>query len=134
MGLILEARSKCYTLNSAVFCLDNGVHFSCLGGTRISCVGSVEIGEEGLFGSTTIIDSDVIPTGYMTLDSQWIEQHVRSIQIGSHLWAGTNAFILKGAHLGDECVLGAGAVAYDKTFPDRSLLMGNPARKIGSTR
>lgn len=105
-----------------------------LGGTRISCVGSVEIGEEGLFGSMTIIDSDVIPTDLMTLDSQWIEQHVRSVQIGSHLWAGTNAFILKGTHLGDECVLGAGAVVYDKTFPDRSLLIGNPARKIGSTR
>jgi acetyltransferase-like isoleucine patch superfamily enzyme len=105
-----------------------------LGGTRISCVGSVEIGEEGLFGSMTIIDSDIIPTDYMTLDNQWIEQHVRSVQIGSHFWAGTNAFVLKGAHIGDECVLGAGAMVYDKTFANRSLLIGNPARKIGSTR
>ena len=45
------------------------------GGTRISCAGSVKIGEEGLFGSATIIDSDVIPTLYMTLDAQWLEQH-----------------------------------------------------------
>ena len=105
-----------------------------LGGTRISCVGSVKIGEEGLFGSATIIDSDVIPTPYMTLDAQWLEQHVRPIQIGSHFWSGTNSFILKGTQLGDECVLGAGAMVCDKEYPDKSLLIGNPARKIGSTR
>ena len=105
-----------------------------LGGTRISCVGSVEIGEEGLFGSTTIIDSDVIPSDYTQINSQWTEQHVRPIRIGSHFWAGTNAFILKGANIGNECVLGAGGMVCDKTFPDRSLLIGNPARKIGSTR
>jgi len=105
-----------------------------LGGVRISCVGSITIGEEGLLGSTTIIDSDIIPTPYMTLDDQWIAQHASPIEIGSHFWSGTNAFILKGTKIGDECVLGAGAMVSEKTFPDRSLLIGNPARKIGSTR
>ena len=119
-----------HTKESCVI-IGNGTY---LGGTRISCVESVEIGEEGLLGSATIIDSDVIPADYITIDDQWIEQHVRPIRIGSHFWAGTNAFILKGAKIGNECVLGAGGLVYDKTFPDRSLLIGNPARKIGSTR
>ena len=105
-----------------------------LGGTRISCVGKVEIGEEGLFGSTTIIDSDVIPTDYTTIDDQWQKQHVSPIKIGSHFWAGTNAFILKGSEIGNECVLGAGAMVFGKTYPEKSLLIGNPARKIGTTR
>lgn len=105
-----------------------------LGGTRISCVGKIKIGREGLFGSTTIIDSDIIPTKYTSIDEQWIEQYVAPIEIGDHFWAGTNAFILKGTKIGNECVLGAGGLIYDKTFPDRSLLIGNPARKIGSTR
>ncbi len=105
-----------------------------LGGVRISCVDSVKIGKEGLLGSTTIIDSDIIPIDRMLINSQWINQHVSPITIGSHFWSGTNAFVLKGTILGDECVLGAGAMIYDKTFPDRSLLIGNPARKIGSTR
>ena len=105
-----------------------------LGGTRISCVTTVKIGKEGLFGSTTNIDSDIIPTDYMKIDKQWIEQHAAPVEIGDHFWAGTNAFILKGTKIGNECVLGAGGLVYDKRFPDRSLLIGNPARKIGSTR
>jgi acetyltransferase-like isoleucine patch superfamily enzyme len=105
-----------------------------LGGTRISCVGRVLIGPEGLFGSTTIIDSDIIPTSNTLLDLDWIKKYTSPIQIGSHFWSGTNSFILKGSQLGDECVLGAGATIYEKKFPDLSLIIGNPGRRIGSTR
>jgi len=105
-----------------------------LGGVRISCVEKIFIGAEGLLGSTTIIDSDIIPTADMKLDSQWLQQHVGPIYIGSHFWAGTNAYILRGTTLGDECVLGAGAMIFNKSFPDKSLLLGNPARRIGATR
>jgi acetyltransferase-like isoleucine patch superfamily enzyme len=111
--------------------IGNGTY---LGGARISCVGSVEIGKEALLGSTTIIDSDIIPNDSITIDSEWIKIHVSPIRIGSYFWSGTNAFILKGTKIGDECVLGAGAMVFDKTFPDRSLLLGNPARRIGTTR
>lgn len=107
---------------------------TCLGGTRISCVTQIKIGRNGLLGCATIIDSDVIPLEYMTIEKQWQENHAKPILIGSSCWVGTNACILKGAELGDECVLGAGGVIYDQQFPDRSLLLGNPARRVGSTR
>jgi len=115
----------------AVVTIGNG---SILSGTRISCADSVTIGDEVLFGSLTIIDSDVIPTETLAIDAKWKEKHVQPIKIGNHVWAGVNSFILSGSVIGNECVLGAGAVIQYKEVPERSLLVGNPARKIGVTR
>lgn len=105
-----------------------------LGGTRISCVNRVTIGRKGLLGCATLIDSDVIPSAYTTLDARWQATYVKAVRVGDYFWAGTNSCIVKGAVLGDECVLGAGGMVYDQQFPDRSLLVGNPARRIGATR
>lgn len=105
-----------------------------LGGTRISCVSRIEIGRGCLFGSGTIIDSDIIPSPHTRIDQLWQERHVKPIRIGNLFWAGTNSCILKGTEVGDECVLGAGGMIYDQQFSERSLLLGNPARRIGVTR
>jgi acetyltransferase-like isoleucine patch superfamily enzyme len=105
-----------------------------MGGVRISCTKEINIGEEGLLGSVTIIDSDIIPHAGITFDDEWKRKYTASINIGNFFWAGTNSFVLKGCAVGDECVLGAGSIIWDATFPDKSLLMGNPARRIGSTR
>lgn len=107
---------------------------SYLGGVRISCVNRVEIGDESLLGSVTVIDSDIIPNVTTRIDSEWKRRFSSPVRIGKYFWAGTNSFILKGSDIGDECVLGAGSVIIDKAFPDRSLLMGNPVRRIGGTR
>lgn len=106
---------------------------SVMGGTRISCVDSVRIGAKALVGSASILDSDVIPHPEMSIDSQWVQKHVRPIEIGERVWAGINSFILAGSHLGDECVVGAGAVVCGLTAPAGSILAGNPARRIGAT-
>jgi tetrahydrodipicolinate N-succinyltransferase len=107
---------------------------SVLGGTRISCVNSVRIGDDALFASCTIIDADVIPSDNVTMDSGWVEAHAKPVVIGNRVWAGINSFILAGAAIGDECVIGAGAVVLDQPAPARSVLAGNPARRIGETR
>ena len=116
----------------AVVTIGNGC---IINGARISCVTSVTIGDEVLLGSSTIIDSDIIPSDEgITIDEKWKEEHTQPIKIGNHVWAGVNSFILGGSVLGDECVLGAGAIIQYKEVPERSLLVGNPARKIGVTR
>ncbi len=106
---------------------------SYLGGVRISCVDFVTIGEEALLGSATIIDSDIIPHKSMHLNNEWKKKHVKPITIGSHFWAGTNSFVLLGSQIGAECVLGAGSVIFNKEIPDYSLMVGNPARRVGAT-
>ncbi len=105
-----------------------------LGGLRISCVDSVIVGNEVLFGSSTIIDSDIVPTANMTIDAKWKERGARPIKIGNSFWSGANAHILGGSVIRDECVLGSGAVLLNMEADERSLLVGNPARKIGVTR
>ncbi len=105
-----------------------------MGGVRISCVNSIHIGGESLLGSSTIIDSYIIPKSGTKIDEHWKKKFARPIKVGNHFWSGTNSFILSGTSIEDECVLGAGAVIQDKTVPERSLLVGNPVRKIGVTR
>lgn len=105
-----------------------------LGGVRISCVDSVHIGDEVLMGSTTLIDSDIIPHRGILLNDKWCSEHARPIKVGSYVWAGINSFILGGAVLHDECVLGAGSLIVTKEATEKSLMVGNPARKVGVTR
>ena len=49
--------------------------------------------------------------------------------IGDNVFIGMNATILMGAHIGDNSIVGAGAVVSGK-YPDNSVIAGNPARVI----
>ncbi|MDA1317287.1 MAG: acyltransferase [bacterium] len=53
----------------------------------------------------------------------------KKISIGNNCSIGAQSFILKGVTLGDGCVVGAGSVV-TKSFPARSVIAGNPAKKI----
>ncbi|HOX25958.1 MAG TPA: acyltransferase [Candidatus Krumholzibacteria bacterium] len=58
----------------------------------------------------------------------------KPVKIGDDCWLGANCFIMPGTVLGRGCVVGAGAVVGAKHYPDHCMLMGNPARVIGSRR
>lgn len=53
----------------------------------------------------------------------------REIKIGKNCFIGCNSIILKGTVLGDNCVVGAGAVVSGK-FENNCVVVGNPARVI----
>jgi carbonic anhydrase/acetyltransferase-like protein (isoleucine patch superfamily) len=51
--------------------------------------------------------------------------------IGAGSLIGIQAIVLNGAVIGRDCLVGAGAVVTErKTFPDRSLIVGAPARVL----
>jgi len=53
--------------------------------------------------------------------------------IGDGSLIGIQAVILNGAVIGKECLVGAGAIVTErKVFPDRSLILGAPARVVRS--
>lgn len=54
---------------------------------------------------------------------------VAPVVIGEDCWCGDNVLVLKGVELGRGCVVGAGSVV-TKSFPDHSLIAGNPARLV----
>jgi carbonic anhydrase/acetyltransferase-like protein (isoleucine patch superfamily) len=60
-----------------------------------------------------------------------IDEHVHMppIVIGRNCWIASNAVILAGVELGDNVVVGAGAVV-NKSFPSNSVIAGVPAKLI----
>ncbi len=59
----------------------------------------------------------------------WTHVEQADVIIEKRCWIGTRCIILKGVHLGEGCVVGAGSVV-TKSFPAYSLVAGNPARLI----
>ncbi|WP_425659656.1 acyltransferase [Tenacibaculum ascidiaceicola] len=49
--------------------------------------------------------------------------------IGNNVFLGANSVILAGSKIGDNCIIGAGAVVKGE-FESNSVIVGNPAKKI----
>jgi len=54
------------------------------------------------------------------------------IKIGNNCFIGFRSIILPNVQLGDNCIVAAGSVVAD-SFPDNSVIMGNPAKLIFKT-
>ena len=51
--------------------------------------------------------------------------------IGDHSLLGMGAIVMNGARIGPHCLVGAGALVTEgKVFPERSLILGAPARVV----
>ena len=53
------------------------------------------------------------------------------VRIGNYCFLGVHSIVLKGVTIGEYCVIGAGAVV-TKNIPSHSIVVGVPARSIGS--
>lgn len=56
---------------------------------------------------------------------------IRNIRIGNNVFIGKKAILLPGCTIGDNCIIGAGAVVRGN-IPENSLVIGNPGTIIGS--
>ena len=56
---------------------------------------------------------------------------IHGAQIGRNVLVGMNAVIMDNAQIGDECIVGAlSFIKADAVFEKRSLIVGNPAKKL----
>ena len=108
------------------FCFDNGKNifignnFTGNFNLTILDIKEVYIGDNVMIGPNTTI----------TLSPKKRREHLgqaSEIRIGNDVWLGANVTILPGVSIGDNVVVGAGAVV-TKDIPDNSLAVGVPAR------
>lgn len=101
------------------------MNFGC---TILDCM-KVKIGSNTFIGPNTQIYLPMHPLDAETRNSG--AEYAKPVVIGRECWLGGNVTILPGVIIGDNCVIGAGAVV-TKNIPPNSLAFGNPA-KIAKT-
>jgi len=87
---------------------------------QINCKKRIQIGKDFACANGVVIRDNNAHSINNKID-------YREITIGNHCWIGTNAIILPGAKLGNNCVVAAGSIV-NKEFPSNCLIGGTPAR------
>lgn len=103
-------------------------------GVGVDCeiYGPVTIGDNVMMGPEVVIFTS--DHEYSRTDIPMMEQGngpVEPVSIGNDCWIGRRAMIMPGVHIGDGCVIGAGAVV-TKDVPPYSVAGGVPARVLKS--
>lgn len=103
---------------------DVWISFAVSGGCYIQGGNGIEIGDETLFGPGVKIISANHSLEYL---KRW--EPGPPVKIGKRCWISANAVILPGVAIGDDVVVGAGAVV-TRSFPNGAVLAGVPAKLI----
>lgn len=124
----LYQRSIILARAGANIILEDDVRMS---GTTIYARESIHIGKHtSIGGNTKIFDHDFHPIDPIErIEHPNTGMVCKAVNIGENVFIGCNVIILKGSEIGDNCVVGAGAVVSGK-FEENSVIVGNPARVI----
>ena len=92
-------------------------------------VAKIAIGDDVQFGPNVQLLTPTHPTDAKLRRSKW--EAARPITIADNAWLGGGAIVLAGVSIGENAIVGAGAVA-TKDVPPNTLVVGNPARVVRS--
>lgn len=88
----------------------------------------------GIFSHGSQVSVRLLGRAFIEVPREDRPGYTRSpVRIGAYSFVGAGAMILPGTQLGKGCLVAAGAVV-SGTFPDFSLIKGNPAKRIGDVR
>ncbi len=97
-----------------------------IGPARFGCVKEIVIGRDCLLGKAVLMDTDFHSTR-ADRRSETAPIRVAPVRIGNNVWIGENAAVLPGTVIGDNSVVGYGAVCM-RDFPANVVILGNPAK------
>ena len=105
---------------TAKITIGNNCGFS---GTIIGSAINIQLGNNVRCGANTLIT-----------DSDWHSDDVRTgedspVVIGDNVWLGYGVKVLKGVHIGNNSVIGAGSMV-TKDIPSNVIAAGNPCKVI----
>ena len=99
--------------------------FSCMaGGVNCYCMDRVELGAYALVSQDAYLCG-----GTHDIDDPSFQLVARPILIGCNAWVAAKAFVGPGVTIGDNAVLGGGAVAFKNLEADM-VYVGNPAKAV----
>lgn len=99
-------------------------------GTAIYAATHISIGNCcNLGGNSSLWDTDFHPLDYQLRRGGVVGTKTAPIRIGSDVFVGANALILKGVTVGERSVIGAGSVVA-RPVPADQIWAGNPARFV----
>jgi hypothetical protein len=104
-----------------------------LSGTTLCAADLISVGPDCLFGADVLVtdnDHHAVVAELRSANSM-AGVGVQPVRIGARVFVGARAIILKGCSLGDDAIVGAGAVVAGD-IPAKAIVAGNPARVIGS--
>lgn len=99
-----------------------------LNGTRFGCSERIEVGDDCILADCRIFDTDMHSI-YPDRRSPTAVVATAPVRIERNVWIGAAAIILKGVTIGENSVIGAGAVV-SRSVPANCIAAGNPARVI----
>ena len=101
----------------------------------------MDLGKDVRIAHKAHLDKSINPKGIHIGDRSWVlngafvmaHDHCRALKtdtfIGSDCVIGVNAIIMPGVHIGNEVIIGSGAVV-TKDIPANCIAVGNPAKVI----
>lgn len=116
-----------YTPEARIVIGDNVI----LGSTRFGCVQEIVVGDDCLLASAAFTDSDYhsaradrrAPDGNAPI-------RVAPVRLERNVWIGENAGILPGTVIGENSVVGYGAICM-RPYPPNVVILGNPGKVVG---
>lgn len=125
-GTDVIVKDHCYFVNGSRLTVGDRSQL----GSNARLNGDITIGDNVLMGPDVVMMAT--SHEFARLDMPIYLQGAKPeepIVIGNDYWIGTRAIILPGVHLGNQCIVAARAVI-TRSFPDRSVLGGVPARLL----
>lgn len=107
-----------------------GEHVRITARCRITCAGTIRIGNDALFGPDVFITDHnhgmdpEAPGGYSPQDIM-----IRGVTIGEGVWLGQRVCVLPGVTIGAHSIIGTNSVV-TRNIPPYSMAVGDPARVI----